>query len=898
MAMNLQKVVQDLHGASEQTKVVALTPLLKLPDTQLLADQEIFRQLHRLSQEGAQRAQGDLGTLFVQLWERLERIRASHQAALTGASAGIDLAALGRGTPRVQVETLRKIREARYEAALGEVRALLEVGAVDRVLVEILKTLGDLGSRDQDLVRFRRFLGHPAGAVRAAAVRSFSRFAEPKEAIHILGPALGDRHPLARMCAIRGLAGAGKDGILGELERLIGSESAEERARSLSLLRYLRGDEVLELVRRLAADPSDSIRLDVVHILRSHGGTHVYNTLEWLAQDQNPRVRTFAARSLMLLKRGRGICPGLDISQLATVPGELDAPPMPELTGLEPRELVQALMRIKRHGTPEAYDALATLLEDEDQKPEVLASLLSALSVIGGREDIPRVRPYLAHMDGRVRANAVEAVDVMGGRKEILTWLTPLLADSVPRVRRNVLVALGRFGEGVFLNHLQRMIHSSHVPVRISGAYALAHYPGAAAFELGKQVLQDKEAEVRLNFAEALAGKSEPWTKQILETILKSDLDHRVRAAAQISLEAPSGAQVGPEARVTSASAVGAGLTPGAPPAGLPPLGDGGGANFSQPPPVLVPTTPGVPNPPPGAPTPAPGAQAGAAPPPAAAAPAYTMVDGLPMCPLPDAPNPNLKVGRGIQREDGFEIPAGPGGPPAAFTPSVDIPADLVLGAASMASGQAAPAAPGLDLAAAAPPTEASGGGGGGSEETAGEVLVLESMKADAQDGKEGAESSTDLLGQTFMNFAAFISPGKMAGMKQIQALEKERNQVLEKMGRILYKRIDAGTLSHAVFERTLFVLKKYLHNKKQMSGKDPAASASSSGWFGGLFGGGAPDDGANDMPQLRAQYRNLAKDALKVREGGEIDLSDCAAQLKEIDGLDEKIQALRDQKE
>jgi HEAT repeat protein len=872
MAMNLQKVVHDLHGADEQTKTVAVTLLLKLPAAQLLADQEIFRQLHHLSREGGRRSTGNLGDLFNQLWERMENLRVKNEAIIQGTGKGIDLSGLGRGSPAIQIETLRRIREENYQPGIGEVRALLEVGAVDRVLVAILSTLAAMGSPKEDLPRFLKFLGHPAGTVRAAAVQAFARFADPGSIIHILGPALSDRHPHARMCAIRALARVGKEGVLAELDRLVGAASPEERSKSLALLRSLRGEAVLEMVCRLAADSSDSIRLDVVHILRSHGGKHVFNTLEWLAQDTNPRIKTFAARSVMLLQRGRGQCPGLDVGQLDTVPAEVEPPPVPNLVGLAPRELVQVLMRVKRQGPPEAYDQVVPLLEREDLKPEVIASLLSVLSVLGGREDIPRVRPFLAHMDGRVRANAVEAVDVMGGRKEILTWLTPLLADTVPRVRRNVLVALGRFGEGVFLNHLQRMIHSNHVPVRISGAYALAHYPGAAAQELGKQVIQDRNAEVRLNFAEALAGKSENWTKQILEFLTRNDIDHRVRAAAQMSLEVPSGGAapkgvVGTSPGAAVADPVSSVTQPGAPvaaaPASLPPL--------AMPEGLVPPASPSVP--------------AQACPPPTTPGESYTMVDGLPMCPLPDSPSPSVRVAPEIQAQDGLQGGgAGPGPVAVDFSPSVDIPKDLIMGAATQA-------AEALSAQKQELPLEES-------EEEESQALVLETMSAKPQDGKEVGESSADLLGQTFMNFAAFISPGKMAGMKEIQALEKDRNKLLERLGRGLYGEIKAGALKHAVFERTLFVLKKYLHNKKQMSGKAPE-EAKPGGWFGGLFGGGKNEgeEGSEDLPQLRAQYRNIAKDALKVREGGEIDLSGHQSQLDEIDALDAKIQALRDKK-
>ncbi len=897
MAINLEKVVQDLESAPPETRSVAVTLLLRIPAEQLLADRELFHRLCHGAEQGALKEEGDLGDLFARLRDRLQQVRM--QSLPDRGKEKLDLSGLGRGDPRTQISTLEAIAAGKHTQALGEIRALLEVGAMDRVLAVAVDTLGRLGNPGDDLARIRNHLGHHSGRVRAAAVEAFAALSDPDQIVLTLGPALGDRHPMVRAGAIRAFSVVGREALIERLKSLVQNEAPERRALALPLLSYLRGDAILELLRKMAADPSEAIRAEVVNILRAHGGRQVMSTLEWLAQDRSQAIKAHAARSMALLRAGRGMRPGFDLAQLDSVPRE---PPsmgeVPDLASLPPQTQNQYLMRMKLVGSPRIYDLLLPLLDREDLRVEVLASVLSAFSVVGGREDVNRIRPFLAHSDGRVRANAVEAIDIMGGRKEILTWLTPLLADPMPRVKQNVLTALGRFGEGVFLNHLQRMIHSPHSAVRVSGVYALAHYPGPAAQQLAVKVLEDRDREVRLNFAEAMAGRQEPWARGLLERMQKADLDMDVRNAAKTSLEAapqPTVEGGGDDGIPTGpARSPGASSPPARPPTSAPPMAPGGAPGPGQAPGAGR-AGPGRPVPGPPGPTAAPGSGPGA--PPAGVLPsppggpqlppaeAFTMVDGLPMCPAPDLPPPSVRMAASVV---GVEGRRGEVASEDQFRSSIDAAADEVLGMAQQAAAELArmehPRGADAEASSAenrrpAPiPSSESGD------------MVLETMGGMSDPG-----DSTDSLGQTFMNFAALISPGKLAVMKKVQELERQRDEVLEKLGRALWDKISRGDLQHEGFSRTLFVLKKYLHGMKDQK-KGGGGDAQASGWLSKLFTGGGEGGAGGDVrepPQLRTQYRNLAKDALRLDEMKDLDLAEFSALVGEIRRFDAEIKGL-----
>lgn len=852
--MNLKKVVQDLHRGDDRTKFVALTLLLRLPDEQLLKSPDFLRQLKALADQGFQRSQGELNDLFGQFRDRLENLR-FQELEKPPEEKVVDFSKLGRGSSEEQVELLLRIRRETLTQGRGEIRALLEVGAVDRVMAEAVATLGVVGEVQEDLPRLRKYLGHPSGRVRSEAVKAFSTLATPDGVLLTLGPALGDRHPRVRFHAIQAMARVGRDTILDRIEKLVGDERPEVRARAIPLLGYLRGPKITDFIRRLSSDQAESIRFDVVNICRAHGGEGVVSTLEWLGQDQNPKIKAHAGRTLKLIQAGRGQRPGLEISQLDSIP--LDAPEreIPDFVDLDPRAQIQALMQIKRNGSTKNYPPVTRLLENDSNRPEVVASCLSALSVIGGREDIPRIRTFLAHSDGRVRANAVEAIDIMGGRREILTWLTPMLADPNGRVKKNVLVALGRFGEAVFVEHLKRMIASTHTQVRISGVMALAHYPSPAAGQLAQVVVQDKAPEVRMHFAEALSTRKDPWALELLQGLARSDMDYRVRDAAKVSLEAQGVAPPSLDGPQAGAS------TPAQAPAS------------PQPAPAPSPAPAPTPAPTPVA-APAPSGNSGES-----EEPVYTMVDGLPMCPLPDQPPSSVQLSRGVAEQDGLgaRIPD-VGNVAQGFRPSVDIPRNLILGAAKAAQSKKAESQAPAETEAEVEAAEVAPESLEGTDE-----LVLETV-APAQDGAE-EESMQDTLGKTFMNFAALIGPGNESSMKKMQALEKDHSAALEKLGRQLFDRINRKEIEHKAFERTLYVLKKYQHSRKSTKKGDAKEEKKNTGLFGMIFGGGAQTE--EDPPQLRAQYRNLAKECVALFNKGEVKVTGLDGLFKEVNRID-----------
>src|SRR5207248_761816 len=86
------------------------------------------------------------------------------------------------------------------------------------------------------------------------------------------------------------------------------------------------------------------------------------------------------------------------------------------------------IARGERAARPQVVDLLGRFSE-----PNLLAQALSALIKIGERSDVPAVFPLLKSEDGRVRANAVEAVEALGDQDQKVMYLSALTADPVNR---------------------------------------------------------------------------------------------------------------------------------------------------------------------------------------------------------------------------------------------------------------------------------------------------------------------------------------------------------------------------------------------------------------------------------------------------------------------------------
>lgn len=129
---------------------------------------------------------------------------------------------------------------------------------------------------------------------------------------------------------------------------------------------------------------------------------------------------------------------------------------------------------------------------DGETDPRMRASLVTAAGKLGGRLAVDMLKKCLSDPDGRIRANAVEAL--MGKvRPEALVGL---LHDSDNRCRANAIVALKNHKRVDVLKHLKTMA-SGDASSRKSAIYAIVEVGTPEATEILKLLDEDPDADVK-----------------------------------------------------------------------------------------------------------------------------------------------------------------------------------------------------------------------------------------------------------------------------------------------------------------------------------------------------------------------------------------------------------------
>ncbi|NCB38524.1 MAG: HAMP domain-containing protein, partial [Erysipelotrichia bacterium] len=158
---------------------------------------------------------------------------------------------------------------------------------------------------------------------------------------------------------------------------------------------------------------------------------------------------------------------------------------------------------------PFVENAVAT---EPDSK--VLSRAIAVLGKVGTEEHIPVLSEKLRCGDRRVKANAVEALEAIGGKK-VYEFFNLLVDEQDNRVKANILIALGKYGDLKVFELLSRMIKDSESNMRASAAYALGKLGMAQGVEPLINALSDKDPMVRRQVVASL-------------TALKADLDIEV----------------------------------------------------------------------------------------------------------------------------------------------------------------------------------------------------------------------------------------------------------------------------------------------------------------------------------------------------------------------------------
>lgn len=210
-----------------------------------------------------------------------------------------------------------------------------------------------------------------------------------------------------------------------------------------------------------------------------------------------------------------------------------------DLTALRtgtPAQQVACLMDVKKSAFGGARaEVLELMTRTQDER--VLASCISALTAVGTKDDVPRLRPFLGHPDGRVRANAVETVERIGTPLQLLIFVAPLTRDFNKRARTNALQALARLGREGIVHALTALLKHPNVNLRGNALYVLENFQGDDANAVLQLALRDQSEFIRMEALNLLRRRPGAASRALVSACLQDPTD-AVRKLAQSVLQA------------------------------------------------------------------------------------------------------------------------------------------------------------------------------------------------------------------------------------------------------------------------------------------------------------------------------------------------------------------------
>lgn len=227
-------------------------------------------------------------------------------------------------------------------------------------------------------------------------------------------------------------------------------------AAAAAIVRYPE-EAALPLFKKLEENPTFPEAIAVALEGMGHlQGADSYEVLKGRTGDRDPAIAKAVATAL-------GFRPEKDAEQ-HLIP--LARHPDPGVTGA-------AVSSLGMVGEGRAAEALHALFVDSGD-PRIQAAILTALGLIHRRESVEVIAQGLRSPDGRVRANAVEALGGYDLREpEAARYFQPLLRDENNRAAANAILALYPYDRDLSVASLQRMLKSKEALQRSSAAYII-----------------------------------------------------------------------------------------------------------------------------------------------------------------------------------------------------------------------------------------------------------------------------------------------------------------------------------------------------------------------------------------------------------------------------------------
>jgi HEAT repeat protein len=364
--------------------------------------------------------------------------------------------------PKLRLDALRLLRDARYPEAIGPVAALI-ADPVDAIQLEAIATelsffmVDDVSPRKRFAFFIeKRSAGHAAAAFEAGPLAAWPRPA-PLELLRGLLQAADDESPQVRLEAIYALGVIGRKPFPPELDaaliKVLDHYDPAMRAGAAKVIGRLHVTSAGDALIRAINDSNAAVRYASMRALGQLGETRALAALNeqlafygrgegaWAALDALARIGHSSSLPTFTSRLGdkdpfirRASAEGLARAGVGSDTAALEVG-----AGNDSSEMVRAAMAFALQKAGRNYASRLADMMDSPKMAQQLAEYLIEL----GPPIVPALLPHLQDPDAAIRGNVAQVLGAIGG-DETIEALKPLTEDREADVARAATRAIER----------------------------------------------------------------------------------------------------------------------------------------------------------------------------------------------------------------------------------------------------------------------------------------------------------------------------------------------------------------------------------------------------------------------------------------------------------------------
>jgi len=402
----------------------------------------------------------------------------------------LDTATFLRFDDDEKVTLIKALIEQNRTSSLPCFLELLPVEQNPRVLAAMIMAVGAFGGSSESRTLIP-FLQHKDARVRANSIEALELLGNLKLFAYIF-PLLEDSDNRVRANAARSLRSIEPFTSFRLLQAMISSGRTPFQASAIHVLQHFISDSSVSLVAPFLDSPQEDLRLRAAQTIRKLAEKGVARAVE-LAAKLPPPVEEPA--------------PGSEFKELDTQACSVAECIARLEQAFEIPDSRKRLEMVEKECLQLGDKSVMPLLKylDRESDPLVIGKIYILLGRLYDIRVLPCLMKGLRSKDDRCRANAVEAVGMLGEPKSLMQ-LVPFLKDPHNRVRGNAILALRTMKEVSIEQPLATLADSSEELYQRTAVYVLAELQRVEFFPLLQKLLHSSFATVRKNAVTAVTA--------------------------------------------------------------------------------------------------------------------------------------------------------------------------------------------------------------------------------------------------------------------------------------------------------------------------------------------------------------------------------------------------------